>query len=95
MLFIFETADQYSFWMKDMRFPLDLVWLSADCVVVDITKGAPPPEPGQGLADLPTYRPAEPAQYVLEINAGEAESAGIRIGDPVEFGEGLAGVYGC
>jgi uncharacterized membrane protein (UPF0127 family) len=95
MLFIFETADLYSFWMKDMRFPLDLVWISAECAVVDITEDAPPPAPGQAVADLLTYRPKEPAQYVLEINAGEAESAGIGIGDQAEFGGDLAGAYGC
>jgi uncharacterized membrane protein (UPF0127 family) len=95
MLFIFGTEDLYSFWMKDMRFPLDLVWISAECAVVDITEDAPPPAPGQTTADLPTYRPSEPAQYVLEINAGEAESAGIRPGDPVEFAGSLAGTYGC
>jgi uncharacterized membrane protein (UPF0127 family) len=62
---------------------------------VDITKEVPPPDPGQATSDLPTYRPSEPAQYVLEINAGEAESAGIHIGDMVEFGGGLAETHGC
>ena len=85
MLFIFESEGQHSFWMKDMRFPLDIVWISAERSVVDITEDVSPPDPGQATSDLPTYRPAEPAQYVLEINAGEAESADIRIGDLVEF----------
>jgi hypothetical protein len=48
--------------------------------VVDIAEDVPPPEPGQTTADLPTYMPAELAQYVLVINAGEAESADIRDG---------------
>jgi uncharacterized membrane protein (UPF0127 family) len=95
MLFIFETEGVYYFWMKDMRFPLDMVWISAGCVVVDITKDAPPPEPGQALAELARYSPSQPAQYVLEINAGEAEAADIHAGDPVEFGGSLAGAYGC
>jgi uncharacterized protein len=85
MLFIFESEGQHSFWMKDMRFPLDIVWISAEHAVVDITKDVSPPDPGQTTSDLPTYVPAEPAQYVLEINAGEAESADIHIGDMVEF----------
>jgi uncharacterized membrane protein (UPF0127 family) len=85
MLFIFESEGLHSFWMKDMRFPLDMVWISAEHAVVDITEDVPPPAPGQTTADLPTYMPAEPAQYVLEINAGEADSADIRIGDVVEF----------
>ncbi len=86
MLFIFESEGLHSFWMKDMRFPLDMVWISAEHAVVDITEDVPPPGPGQTTADLPAYIPAEPAQYVLEINAGEAESADIRIGDMVKFG---------
>jgi uncharacterized protein len=86
MLFIFGSESRHSFWMKDMRFPLDMVWISAEYAVVDITEDVPPPDPGQTTSDLPTYMPAEPAQYVLEINAGEAGSADIRIGDMVEFG---------
>jgi uncharacterized membrane protein (UPF0127 family) len=86
MLFIFESEGLHSFWMKDMRFPLDMVWISAEHAVVDITEDVLPPDPGQTTSDLPTYMPVEPAQYVLEINAGEAESADIRIGDMVEFG---------
>jgi uncharacterized protein len=86
MLFIFGSEGRHSFWMKDMRFPLDMVWISAEYAVVDITEDVPPPAPGQTTSELPTYMPAELAQYVLEINAGEAESADIHIGDMVEFG---------
>jgi uncharacterized membrane protein (UPF0127 family) len=86
MLFIFGSGDLHSLWMKDMRFPLDIVWISAEYAVVDITEDVPPPDPGQTTADLPTYMPAEPAQYVLVINAGQAESADIRVGDMVKFG---------
>jgi uncharacterized membrane protein (UPF0127 family) len=86
MLFIFESEGLYSFWMKVIHFPLDLVWISAEHVVVDITEDVSPPDLGQTTSDLPTYMPTEPAQYVLEINAGEAESADIAIGDIVGFG---------
>jgi uncharacterized membrane protein (UPF0127 family) len=72
--------------MKDMRFPLDMVWISAEYAVVDITEDVPPPAPGQTTSELPTYMPAEPAQFVLQINAGETGSADIRVGDMVEFG---------
>jgi uncharacterized protein len=95
MLFIFGSEGLYYFWMKDMRFPLDMVWINAECAVVDITKEVPPPDPGQTTSDLSTYAPSEPAQYVLEINAGQAESAGIHIGDMVEFGGGLAEMHVC
>jgi uncharacterized membrane protein (UPF0127 family) len=95
MLFVFEQPGRFTFWMFEMQFPLDLVWISAGCAVVDLTQNAPPPQPGQSPGDLPRYQPAEPVQYVLEVNAGVIESAGIAVGDPVAFEGDLAGVYGC
>lgn len=94
MLFIFDQELRRSFWMKDMHFPLDMVWINAQCVVADITHNAPPPTRGQTTADLPLYTPKGPAMYVLEINAGEAESAGIQVGDPVHYTGSLTG-RGC
>ena len=47
MLFVYQQQSKYSFWMPDMRFPLDIVWISSDCVVADVTLNALPPEPGQ------------------------------------------------
>ena len=95
MLFIFETEGNYTFWMKDMRFPLDLIWISAECVLAEVVADAPPPEPGQSPNDLPRYTPSVPARYVLEINAGEAAAADIDPGDPVEFAGSLLRTYGC
>ena len=99
MLFVFDAEGRYSFWMKEMRFPLDLIWVDARCTVVDITSGAPPPVPGQsasgGPSELPLYTPVTPVQYVLEVNGGETEAVGIRVGDRVEFKGSLAGLYGC
>ena len=95
MLFIFENEGTFSFWMKEMHFPLDIVWIGADCAVVDVTLGAPPPEEGQALADLPRFSPSSPALYVLEINAGEYAEQGIDPGDLVEFVGDLEGLHGC
>ncbi|HJN85766.1 MAG: DUF192 domain-containing protein [Dehalococcoidia bacterium] len=95
MLFIFERESKYTFWMIDMLFSLDMVWIGAGCTVVDITFNAPPPEPGQTPDQLPRFSPGAPARYVLEINAGEADSAGIEPGDPVRFTGDLAGRHGC
>ncbi|MDP6549211.1 MAG: DUF192 domain-containing protein [Dehalococcoidia bacterium] len=95
MLFIFERESKYTFWMIDMLFALDMVWIGAECTVVDITFNAPPPAPGQTPDQLPRFSPGAPARYVLEINAGEADSAGIRPGDPVLFTGELAGRHGC
>ena len=95
MLFIFEQEGKHTFWMKEMRFPLDLVWIGARCTVVDITSKAPAPAAGQSLAELPLYTPVAPARYVLEVNAGGTEAAGIRVGDQVAFRGSLAGFYDC
>ena len=95
MLFIFEEEAPYTFWMKEMQFPLDLIWVGAQCTVVDITRDAPPPAPGQTLDELTRYTPKTSAQFVLEINGAESESRGIRQGDKVSFTGSLFGRYGC
>ncbi len=95
MLFIYEAEGAHTFWMKDMQFPLDFVWISGECLVVEVTAGAPPPEPGQSPNDLPRYSPPGPVRYILEINAGEAETADIDPGDVVEFAGSRLGTYGC
>jgi hypothetical protein len=95
MLFVFEQPGTYTFWMIEMQFPLDFVWIGADCTVLDLMENVPPQQPGQSPDDLPRYRPAAPAQYVLEINAGEIQTAGISTGGGVAFEGDLAGLYGC
>ena len=95
MLFVYQRPSRYPFWMPDMHFPLDIVWIGSDCAVADVTLNALPPAPGQANQDLPLYSPKKPAQYVLEINAGEAGAKGIRVGVGVEFLGELEGKYGC
>ena len=79
MLFIFDTKDTYSFWMKGMKFPLDFVWIS-DETVVDLTENVPTP-----LTDtyIPTIHPKTPVNKVLEINAGEIKRHGFTVGQLV------------
>lgn len=94
MLFVWDQESRRSFWMPDMNFPLDLVWINGDCAVVDITRDAPPQAPGQSRDELPRYT-VEGVQYVLEINAGESALHSVNPGDQVEFGGSIAGEYGC
>ena len=94
MLFVWDQESRRSFWMPDMNFPLDMVWLNGDCAVTHITHNAPPQAPGQSQADLPRYT-VDQVQYVLEINAGEAEQHGIQVGDQARFQGRSAGEYGC
>ena len=92
MLFLFETGVAPPFWMKEMRFPLDLVWIGKDCTVVDITVRAPVPAPDEPLSKLPKYASREPAAYTFEINGGEAEKRGMTAGARVHFSGLPAGI---
>ncbi len=78
MVFLFAKADTYNFWMKDMYLPLDMIWIN-NGHVVDITENIPAPSLGE--MKLPLYSPKEPANIVLEVNAGYAQKHNIQIGD--------------
>ncbi len=78
MYFPFPSASRWVFWMKDMRFPIDIVWIR-DGTVIDIDAFVPVSQ----SEDLETYSPVEPADAVLELNAGAVEDLGVRIGDQV------------
>jgi uncharacterized membrane protein (UPF0127 family) len=81
MLFMFAEPDFYRFWMPDMNFPLDIIWINAD-KVVDISHNV---SNEFDPANPRFYIPSEPAQYVLEVNAGFATRKGLSIGDAVVF----------
>lgn len=82
MLFPYERPDFLAFWMKDMRFSIDIVWIR-DGRIVEIAHRVPWSPEGPG----PTLRPRELADAVLEVPAGYAEAHGWRRGDPVEISE--------
>jgi uncharacterized protein len=84
MLFLLAN-DSPSFWMKGMRFAIDIVWIR-DGRVVDVTADVPPPRDSD--APLPTYSPDRPANRALEVNAGWATDHGIRRGDVVRVRRG-------
>ena len=83
MLFIFENGKTSNFWMKDMQFPLDFVWIGEDCTVVSVTLNVPHPETPD--PPLPLYTSGPPAAFNFEINGGEVEALGLAIGDDVRF----------
>lgn len=79
MLFLYPRPGRYGFWMPDMHFDLDLVWIRGERVV-----GVTPRVPHDPDApELPVYRPPVPVDRVLEVPAGTAERLGWRAGDPV------------
>ena len=84
MLFVFPSAGKYGFWMKDMKFVLDLVWIHGDHVV-GVTENVLP-ESGRTIFTLTSYYPPEPVERVLEIPAGAVKRYGIAVGDNVRIG---------
>lgn len=75
MLFRFPEPGQYPFWMKGMRFPLDIIWLDGNRVVFIVRAASP--------GSLELFSPPEPASAVLELNAGSAKN--IKRGDTLSF----------
>ena len=95
MLFVFESPMPLQFWMKRMQFPLDFVWIGADCTIGEITRDVPLPPPDTKDSDLARISPQGDMQYVLEINAGEAAELGLEPGQSVVFAGSIDGRYGC
>lgn len=82
MLFIFETKDLYpSFWMKDMKFPLDILWVN-DGEIVQINENALV-QTVNNNSEYTIYRPSTPVDYVLEFNSGFAQENNIKVGSKV------------
>ncbi|MAF34577.1 ACR family protein [Candidatus Woesearchaeota archaeon] len=75
MLFMFDSEEHRAFWMKNVRFPIDMIFLDKDWVVVDIQQAEP------CLADPCEHHVSkQPTQYVLEVNKGFANKHGIQEG---------------
>lgn len=81
MLFVFEEEGIHSFWMKNMRFPIDIIWLDKDRRIIHIE----PQVPACQRDPCPSYSPGRPAQYVLELRSGCAEKHGLRLNDILAF----------
>ena len=82
MLFVFTVPDRYRFWMPDMHFPIDIIWIDTEGTVVGVSENTSADfDPENPLY----YVPPIPAQYVLEVNAGFAASRGIGVGDKTSF----------
>ncbi len=80
MLFKFDRAEVYPFWMKDMNFALDFLWIK-EGVVVQINENVLPPNETDNKPLI--VSPKEPIDSVLEINAGFVSTHGIQVGDTV------------
>ena len=77
MLFVYEEPVVPSFWMKEMNFSIDIIWIGSDKKIVDITENLVPETYPN------TFRPKMPIQYVLEVNAGWVQEHIVSIGNEV------------
>jgi uncharacterized protein len=81
MLFVFDQPDFHTIWMKNCKFPIDIVWLDGDRRVVDVAPSVPPCK----AEPCPVYQPMRRAIYVVEMNAGEAGREKVARGAVVDF----------
>ena len=81
MLFVFEESGIHPFWMKDMDFAIDILWIDQNKRIIHIVSEIAPETFPKAFASQ------EEALYVLEIADGEAKRRGIHVGDMVVFRE--------
>jgi len=78
MLFVYPNPDYYQFWMKDMNFNLDFIWIK-DNTIVDITENVPIITSGEITKIVPNV----PVNKILEVKSGFVDKNGIKVGDNV------------
>lgn len=78
MLFVFPDVQMRSFWMKNTKIPLDIIFISEDQRIVTIQKNTVP----YNLASIPS---SEEAKYVLEVNAGFSDRFGLQLNDRLNW----------
>ena len=79
MLFMYEEPGLHEFWMKDMKFGLDFVWIDSERKVVGVTENVSPESYPEKL------NPPLPVNYILEVPAGSVKKFDIKTGDQVAF----------
>lgn len=83
MLFVYENPGLHGIWMKDMNFPIDIIWIGAEdsrkatLRVLDMEKNVSP------VTYPKVFTPNVPSSYVLEVNTGFADENGVEVGDTV------------
>jgi hypothetical protein len=83
-VFVFDASDRWSFWMKDMQYPIDIFWIASDGRVVHI-------EPNVAPETYPTtFTPPEPAQFVIETVAGFAYDYNVSVGATIDVSPFIA-----
>jgi uncharacterized membrane protein (UPF0127 family) len=81
MLFVFEVADFHGIWMKNCKFPIDIVWLDESRRVVHLAESVPPCRKDP----CPVYQPMQRAAFVVEMNAAQAKREKVVKGATLDF----------
>jgi YVTN family beta-propeller protein len=82
MLFAYYDEKPRTFWMKNTLIPLDMIFVDGSSKIIEIKENVPP----CAQDECPNYPSKEPAQYVLEVNAGFVQEKGIKVGDRLVAG---------
>jgi uncharacterized membrane protein (UPF0127 family) len=81
MLFVFDQLDFHGFWMKNCKFPIDIVWLDETAKVVHVAASVPPCK----AEPCPVYQPLQRGKYVVEMVAGLAKREKVVLGAKLSF----------
>lgn len=88
LLFVFNSKNvRPSFWMKDMNFDIDIIWIDDERIVQ--ISSAKAEKKGTSDSDLKLYIPNQEVDYVLEVNSGFADKKDIEVGDEVNLSDAI------
>lgn len=79
MLFVHDQTQKQCFWMKDMKFPIDILWIGSNKQILHIEENVQPNTYPKQLC------PDVPAKYALEVNYGLVNKIGVRVGQKLSF----------
>ena len=89
MLFVYEQPSRQGFWMNDMKFPIDIIWLDSNGTVVHIEYNLQPCtsilNTGSSILNCPVYTPEKDSLYVLETISGFSQNHDVKIGTNIDF----------
>jgi len=82
MLFIFPVSAPHRFWMKNCKFPIDIIWLNQEKQIVFVAQSVPPCK----RDPCPEYGPKDQLSlYVIEAPTGFSKKEELRVGATVKF----------
>jgi uncharacterized membrane protein (UPF0127 family) len=84
MLFIHNRLGRYGYFMYQVKFPIDIIWMDSKKNVVEIVANAPPCTAAKA-SECPTYGGNQDAQFILEIPAGKAAHYKVSLGSKIDF----------